>query len=65
MQNQTTTASEADRTRKMLGQNGELQALAKRFRVSRESLERAVNAVGNNVPDVERYLERYLYEGCA
>ena len=65
MHNQTTTASEADRTRKALGQKDELDALAKRFRVSRESVEHAVSAVGNNVPAIERYLERYLYEGCA
>lgn len=46
-----------DRSRVAMGQEHEVRYWTERFGVSRESLQQAVNAVGNSVAAIESYLK--------
>jgi hypothetical protein len=54
----TAKRGESDRSRISLQQRHEVEYWTKRFGVSREQLEEAVNAVGHAVDAVERHLRR-------
>ena len=54
----TTNRGEPDRSRISLAQQHEVTYWTKRFGVSREELEDAVNLVGNSVTAVERHLRK-------
>ena len=54
----TTNRGEPDRSRISLSQQHEVTYWTKRFGVSREQLEAAVNAVGNSADAVERHLRK-------
>ena len=58
MPDNTTNRGEPDRSRVSLQQPHEVSYWTKRFGVTREQLEQAVNAVGNSVEAVERHLRR-------
>ena len=57
MSDDTTLRSPQDRTRVAMGQEHEVRYWTQRFGVSREGLQRAVDAVGNSVDAIERHLK--------
>lgn len=57
MSDDTTLRSPQDRRRIAMGQEHEVHYWTERFGVSREELQRAVDAVGNSVSAVEQSLK--------
>jgi hypothetical protein len=57
MSDDTTLRSPQDRTRVAMGQEHEVRYWTQRFGVSREDLQRAVDAVGNSADAIERHLK--------
>lgn len=57
MSDDTTLRSPQDRTRVAMGQEHEVRYWTQRFGVSREDLQRAVDAVGSSVDAIERHLK--------
>jgi hypothetical protein len=56
MSDDKSNRGEPDRSRISMGEDYEVEYWTQHFGVSRERLRQAVDAVGNNVDDVERYL---------
>jgi hypothetical protein len=57
MSDDTSLRSPQDRTRVAMNQEHEVRYWTERFGVSRDDLQRAVNAVGHSVSAVERHLK--------
>jgi hypothetical protein len=70
MYNDVTRSGDLDQNRIALNAQEKIDYWTRRFGVTREHLEQAVEAVGDDPRAVQRQLEehrfdRYLYEGCA